>query len=156
MSNPNPEYKGKSKPLNMELYNKIKKDIYSKYPKHSLFRSASIVKEYKKQGGLFEDTKKSSNKNIDDKVIMKNVTKILSPLKETYEFYEEYEQDECRQEIAYGITNEIFTHCVNILKKHVNESEKDNNNILILVLYIQIYEYIYKLIYNSIYYINLF
>ena len=61
---------------------------------------------------------------------MKNVTKILSPLKETYEFYEEYEQDECRQEIAYGITNEIFTHCVNILKKHVNESEKDNNNIL--------------------------
>ena len=65
-SNPNPEYKGKSKPLNMELYNKIKKDIYSKYPKHSLFRSASIVKEYKKQGGLFEDTKKSSNKmNID-------------------------------------------------------------------------------------------
>ena len=33
VSNPNPEYKGKSKPLNMELYNKIKKDIYSKYPK---------------------------------------------------------------------------------------------------------------------------
>ena len=87
-------------------------------------------KDYIKSSNKKLSNKKSSNKNIDDKVIMKNVTKILSPLKETYEFYEEYEQDECRQEIAYGITNEIFTHCVNILKKHVNESEKDNNNIL--------------------------
>ena len=54
--------KAGAKPLNMELYNRIKNDIYSKNKKHSLFRSASIVKEYKKQGGLFEDEQGQNNK----------------------------------------------------------------------------------------------
>ncbi len=37
------------KPVDSELYNKIKEDIYKKYPKHSAYRSGLIVKEYKKQ-----------------------------------------------------------------------------------------------------------
>jgi hypothetical protein len=46
---------GNGIPKDKELYEKIKKDIYEKNPKHSLFRSAQIVKEYKKQGGEFEE-----------------------------------------------------------------------------------------------------
>jgi hypothetical protein len=49
--------KGGAKPKNLELYNKIKDEIYKKQPKHSLYRSARIVKEYKKQGGEFEEDK---------------------------------------------------------------------------------------------------
>lgn len=36
-------------PTDQKLYNKIKKYIYIKYPKHSAYRSGLIVKEYKKQ-----------------------------------------------------------------------------------------------------------
>lgn len=46
-----------SKPINKKLYEKIKKEIYEKYPKHSLFRSALLVKEYKKQNGKYENEK---------------------------------------------------------------------------------------------------
>ena len=52
----------KTTPTDLDLYNKIKKDIYNKYPKHSLFRSALIVKEYKKQGGKYKG--KSNKMNI--------------------------------------------------------------------------------------------
>lgn len=48
-----------NKPINEKLYNEVKEEIYKKYPKHSLFRSAMIVKEYKKRGGKY----KSDNKN---------------------------------------------------------------------------------------------
>lgn len=46
---------GGSKPLDTNLYNKIKDSIYKQQPKHSLFRSARIVKEYKKAGGEYTD-----------------------------------------------------------------------------------------------------
>lgn len=36
-------------PIDILLYNKIKKNIYAKYPIHSAYRSGLIVKEYKKQ-----------------------------------------------------------------------------------------------------------
>jgi hypothetical protein len=49
---------GSGKPLDIELYDKIKNKIYSKNPKHSLFRSGQIVKEYKKAGGQYDDTEK--------------------------------------------------------------------------------------------------
>lgn len=45
---------GGAKPKNMELYNRIKDEVYRKYPKHSLFRSALIVKLYKKLNGEYE------------------------------------------------------------------------------------------------------
>ena len=42
-----------SKPANQELYDKVKKDIYNKYPKHSAYRSGLLVKKYKEQGGKY-------------------------------------------------------------------------------------------------------
>ena len=42
-----------SKPANQELYDKVKKQIYAKYPKHSAYRSGLLVKTYKEQGGKY-------------------------------------------------------------------------------------------------------
>ena len=53
-----------AEPSNKDLYNAVKKDIYKKYPKHSLFRSALLVKTYKEFGGKYED-KKKKNTNIE-------------------------------------------------------------------------------------------
>jgi len=36
-------------PRDQKLYDKVKREIYSKYPKHSAYRSGLLVKEYKKQ-----------------------------------------------------------------------------------------------------------
>lgn len=38
-----------SKPTDLELYNKIKKEIYLKIPKNSAYRSGLIVKKYKEE-----------------------------------------------------------------------------------------------------------
>ena len=48
-----------SKPANQELYDKVKKDIYAKYPKHSAYRSGLLVQEYKSRGGTYVGTKNS-------------------------------------------------------------------------------------------------
>lgn len=37
------------KPVDMELYKKIKRNIYIKYPKHSAYRSGLMVKKYKEE-----------------------------------------------------------------------------------------------------------
>lgn len=37
-----------SKPKDTELYDKIKKKVYTKMPEHSAYRSGMLVKEYKK------------------------------------------------------------------------------------------------------------
>ena len=42
-----------SKPANQELYDKVKKQIYAKYPKHSAYRSGLLVQEYKSKGGKY-------------------------------------------------------------------------------------------------------
>jgi len=54
---------GKTEPLDKELYNKIKEEVYKNNPRHSLFRSALIVKLYKAQGGKFKG--KLDKMNID-------------------------------------------------------------------------------------------
>ena len=36
-------------PVDKQLYDKIKKRVYKKQPKHSAYRSGKVVKEYKKQ-----------------------------------------------------------------------------------------------------------
>ena len=46
-------------PSNKELYDKIKKQIISKHPQHSAYRSGLIVKAYKEAGGTYEGTKPS-------------------------------------------------------------------------------------------------
>ena len=47
-------------PTNKILYDAVKKDTYEKYPKHSLFRSALIVKKYKELGGTYKEKKQES------------------------------------------------------------------------------------------------
>ena len=48
-----------TRPANQELYDKVKKEIYAKHPKHSAYRSALLVKEYKQRGGRYKGTKDS-------------------------------------------------------------------------------------------------
>jgi len=38
-----------SEPADSKLYNKVKKQIYKKYPTHSAYRSSQIVRSYKEQ-----------------------------------------------------------------------------------------------------------
>ena len=52
-----------SKIANQELYDKVKKQIYAKYPVHSAYRSSLLVKEYKEQGGKYIGVK-NSNKGL--------------------------------------------------------------------------------------------
>ena len=49
-----------SEPKNKKLYEKVKKEIYAKYPKHSAYRSGLLVKEYKSRGGTYIGTKKEN------------------------------------------------------------------------------------------------
>lgn len=51
-------------PKNIELYNKIKDEVYKQYPTHSLYRSALIVKRYKNEGGEYETTNEPQNTGI--------------------------------------------------------------------------------------------
>jgi len=48
-------------PTDKELYERIKKKIYEKYPVHSAYRSMMIVKEYKKAGGKYRGEKGEMN-----------------------------------------------------------------------------------------------
>ena len=52
-----------SKPADQELYDKVKKQIYAKYPVHSAYRSSLLVKTYKEQGGKYIG-KKDSKKGL--------------------------------------------------------------------------------------------
>lgn len=47
----------KNIPKDKKLYEEVKQEIYAKNPKHSLFRSAQIAKEYKRRGGEWETKK---------------------------------------------------------------------------------------------------
>lgn len=47
----------KPQPTNKTLYEKVKKEVYKKYPKHSAYRSGLIVKKYKEQGGTYSGDK---------------------------------------------------------------------------------------------------
>jgi hypothetical protein len=43
----------KGQPTDAKLYDKVKKYVYGKMPKHSLYRSAHIQKLYKEMGGTY-------------------------------------------------------------------------------------------------------
>ena len=51
-------------PINKELYEQVKKEVYAKYPKHSAYRSGLLVQEYKRRGGTYEG-KKNSKKGLE-------------------------------------------------------------------------------------------
>ena len=40
-------------PVNKQLYAQVKREIYTKYPKHSAYRSGLLVQEYKRRGGTY-------------------------------------------------------------------------------------------------------
>ena len=50
-----------SKPKNQKLYDKVKKEIYAKNPKHSAYRSGLLVKEYKKRGGTYSGARQKNS-----------------------------------------------------------------------------------------------
>ena len=52
-----------TQPKNKKLYDEVKQEIYKKYPQHSAYRSALLVKEYKKRGGQYED-KRNKNEGL--------------------------------------------------------------------------------------------
>ena len=49
-----------SEPTNKTLYEKVKAEIYKKYPQHSAYRSGLLVKEYKSQGGKYSGKENQS------------------------------------------------------------------------------------------------
>ena len=49
------------KPKNKALYERVKKRVYKKIPKHSAYRSGQVVKEYKKAGGTYTGQKSKGN-----------------------------------------------------------------------------------------------
>jgi hypothetical protein len=57
-------YTGSGIPKNRKLYEEIKKEIYEKQPKNSLYRSTRIVKEYKNRNGQFRESKSKEQMNI--------------------------------------------------------------------------------------------
>ena len=50
-----------SVPTDKKLYEKVKAEIYKKYPKHSAYRSGLLVKEYKSQGGKYSGKENNSS-----------------------------------------------------------------------------------------------
>jgi hypothetical protein len=54
----------KGEPVDKELYERIKKKIYNEQPKHSLYRSARVQKEYQEAGGKYKGTSKKKGMNI--------------------------------------------------------------------------------------------
>ena len=48
-------------PKNKDLYEQIKNEVYTKYPKHSAYRSMLLVKKYKNAGGEYEDKPKKNS-----------------------------------------------------------------------------------------------
>lgn len=49
-----------SKPTDQKLYEKVKKQIFKKYPTNSAYRSGLLVQEYKKRGGRYTGNKKDA------------------------------------------------------------------------------------------------
>lgn len=90
-------------PKDQILYDKIKKNIYTKIPKHSAYRSGLLVKEYKKQY-----LKKYKNNNAYHGVKKEN--KGLSRW-----FKEEWRNQRC--EIGYKYNSDIYRPTKKITSK---------------------------------------
>jgi hypothetical protein len=86
-----------------KLYNKVKKTIYNKYPKHSAYRSGILVKTYKKQ---FKN--KYNNKN--PYIGKKSKTQGLKRW-----FREKWVNQ--RGEVGYKYKNDIYRPSKRITKK---------------------------------------
>ncbi len=49
-------------PTNQKLYDQVKAEVVRKNPKHSAYRSAQIVREYKSRGGGYSGKKPTAKK----------------------------------------------------------------------------------------------
>lgn len=47
----------KPEPINKQLYETVKREIYRRYPEHSAYRSGLIVRRYKERGGKYKGDK---------------------------------------------------------------------------------------------------
>lgn len=91
------------KPVDIKLYNKVKKTIYKKYPKHSAYRSGILVKNYKKQ---FTKKYGKSKKAYKGKKTKKGLTRW---------FAEKWRNQ--RGEIGYKYKSDIYRPTKRITKK---------------------------------------
>ena len=91
-------------PVDKKLYNKTKRDIFKKYPKHSAYRSGLLVKKYKKKF-----TKKYGNKR-NPYIGKKSKKKGLSRW-----FKEKWTNQ--RGEIGYKYKSDIYRPSIRITKK---------------------------------------
>lgn len=94
-----------NQPTDILLYNKIKKNIYAKYPIHSAYRSGLLVKEYKKQFLYLYDNK------INPYLYKKSKKKI--GLKRW--FLEEWKNQ--RNEVGYNKNGDYYRPTKRITKK---------------------------------------
>ena len=90
-------------PRDIKLYNKTKKSVYKKIPKHSAYRSGILVKTYKKNFA-----KKYGNK--DPYIGKKNKNKGLKRW-----FREKWVNQ--RGEVGYKYKNDVYRPSIRITKK---------------------------------------
>ena len=90
-------------PKDKNLYNKTKKNVYKKYPKHSAYRSGILVKTYKK------NFYKKYGNNVDPYIGKKNNYKGLKRW-----FNEKWRNQ--RGEIGYKYKNDIYRPTKKITK----------------------------------------
>ncbi len=92
------------RPRDKKLYNKTKKILYKKYPKHSAYRSGRLVKTYKKKFAIKYGTNK--NPYIGKKTKKKGLTRW---------FREKWVNQ--RGKIGYKYKNDIYRPTYRITKK---------------------------------------
>lgn len=90
-------------PVDKKLYNKTKKFIYKKYPKHSAYRSGLLVKQYKKMFSIKYGNKKPYKGKVTKKKGLKRW------------FEEEWRNQ--RGEVGYKFKNDIYRPTKRITKK---------------------------------------
>ena len=107
-------------PSDIKLYNKTKKQIYKKIPKHSAYRSGILVQTYKKKFKNKYGTKKSPYKGNKTKTKKRGLTRW---------FKEKWVNQ--RGEIGYKYKNDIYRPSRRITKKtpltHKELSKKEIN-----------------------------
>ena len=104
-----------SEPSDKKLYEKVKKEIYKKYPKHSAYRSGLLVKEYKERGGKYTGKKKSN----------KGLSRWFKEKWKTQDGKTEYQNKDDIFRPTKRITKETPTILKELSKTEVKEAQKD-------------------------------
>tara|TARA_R110000803_G_scaffold116476_1_gene185071 strand:- start:456 stop:812 length:357 start_codon:yes stop_codon:yes gene_type:complete len=104
-----------SEPSDKKLYEKVKKEIYKKYPKHSAYRSGLLVKEYKERGGKYTGKKKSN----------KGLSRWFKEKWKTQDGKTEYQNKDDIFRPTKRITKETPTILKELSKTEVKEAQKE-------------------------------